>query len=455
MLPRCAVAEPKIFEVTVAVAAEAESLPMLHAYLAATAAPLSRTLRSQMLLLGPAARNAADRARRAADLVLAEALQQQSMVAQLFTRQHLLCERASGAVRHSDNFRMVAGRLWHAAGQGAVKTCADAAAASPGAPLLLRVVLLTSSTDWMHDEASSVPTAVAACDMFCGKLRLALRPTHGATVSLEFAVVGAGADAAAVVLPLPGQTLAVGRMADGGACVCPQPQPARAVQVATLQSHQCALVQDDAARQTTALALGIARVLAHVDGGASLDQALASAGVPAGLFSPTQCDRAELLTRLTEARVVVNVLAGFPAALFGAAFDPAEVLAHALAGAGDAPVAVVPWESPARLLQALGSAASAPARADLLLGAPTPHALERNTACAPAFASQLAATLSNARSAAFADAVVGAANLDSADTPIAREQLLHVCLHSPGRLLHADAAVGALCAALSKEYSPL
>ena len=126
MLVRGAVAEPKVSEAVVAVAAEPESIAALHAYLGATSAPLSRTLRSKLLLLGPAARNAADRARRAADLVLAEALQQQSMVAHMFERQHLLCERASGSATHSDSSRLVASRLWHAAGCDAVQSCTAA-----------------------------------------------------------------------------------------------------------------------------------------------------------------------------------------------------------------------------------------------------------------------------------------------------------------------------------------
>jgi hypothetical protein len=408
MLVRGAVAEPKVSEAVVAVAAEPESIAALHAYLGATSAPLSRTLRSKLLLLGPAARNAADRARRAADLVLAEALQQQSMVAHMFERQHLLCERASGSATHSDSSRLVASRLWHAAGCDAVQSCT---AAPRGGPLLLRVVLLTSRTDWMHDEASRAPTAVAACDLLCGKLRLELRGVPNVRVQLEFAVVGAGADGAAVVLPLPGQALAVGRLGSAAACACPQPQPGRALQTALVQSHQCALVVDEEQRQTTALALGLARVMARVDAGAGLDQALASAGVPAGLFSPAECDREQLRARLAEARVVVNVMAGYPAALFGAAFDPAAELARALAPAGDAAVAVVPWESPARLLQALASAASAPAKADLLLGAPPAHVLEHRPARAAVVAEQLVATLANTRSAAFGDALVAVAQL--------------------------------------------
>ena len=135
--------------------------------------------------------------------------------------------------------------------------------------------------------------------------------------------------------------------------------------------------------------------------------------------------------------------------------DREQELARALAPAGDAAVAVVPWESPARLLQALASAASAPAKADLLLGAPPAHVLEHRPARAAVFAEQLVATLANTRSAAFGDALVAVAQHAGSGGAVAREQLLHACLHAPGRPLHPDAAVGALCAALGGEYVPL
>jgi hypothetical protein len=457
MLQGDLVVEQPRFETVVGVVAEPAALLPMHAYLSATSALLSKTLRSRVLVLRPASSaRPVDSARRAADLRLLRALQAETFVEHKFEREHVACAAPAPsplATSHHTEARVLAGRFWQAAGPAAIAACGDARSA-------VRVVLLTTRTDWMHAPDSAVPLALAACDMLCGKLQ---RHFHGAgldaTVDLEFAVAGGGADASAVAMPQPGQTVAVGpACADTGRASCAQPQPELALQSALLHSHRAARVPDPVAGggTTSALAAGLARVAAakcRTAGG--LTAALDYAGIPAATFPAADLSVAELADCLAAARVRVTVLPGYPPALFAAAFEPHAELAQALRGHAQETVCVVPWGHPAELLQAVALLCAPPpptaAAPDLLGGGGAAvHAARAAPGRSAEFAAQLCASLAIAATAEFAETLA-----DGAASAVARAQLQNACLTAPGRPLHPAAPAAVLGAALRGGGAPL